>query len=200
LEAELITPLSYRQSLSTYLLTCGCGKTVPVEIGQAGGQVACSCGAQLDVPPLRKLRHLPVAATEKDRLPSSWSARKGIIACGLIVAGILAAASLWSRLTEPTIPPFDPVEYEHSVDTHLKSLTPAEGWYRWVDHYRPLAERGYAEFVYRDTAAVQQTIIGKRFFQKMMLILAAICAAIAAAAAIWPRSNAAHPRRRHGTA
>ena len=68
--------------MSTYLLTCDCGKTVPVEIGQAGGQVTCSCGTQLDVPTLRKLRHLPAAATaEEPSRPATVGARgKGVIA------------------------------------------------------------------------------------------------------------------------
>ena len=53
--------------MTKYLLTCECGKTVPVEVGQAGEQVACQCGAKLDVPPLRKLRHLPVATETLER-------------------------------------------------------------------------------------------------------------------------------------
>jgi hypothetical protein len=175
--------------LSKYLLTCGCGKTVPVEIGQAGGHVACSCGAQLDVPPLRKLRHLPVAATERDHPASAWSARKGIIACGLILAGLLAAATLWSRFSEPSIPPFDPAGYQRMWDERLKSMTPVDGWRTWIEYVRPIAERGFAVFEYRDAAAVQEEVAGKRFFQKMMLILAAACAAMAVTAALWPRSN-----------
>lgn len=116
-----------------------------------------------------------------------------MIAAGVIVAILLAGASLWSRLSEPTIPPFDPAGHMRSVDDREKSWTPVEGWRSWIDYYRPLAERGFAEFVYRDTAAVEQTIAGKRFFQKMMMILAAVCAAVAAAAALWPRS-APRPR------
>ena len=58
---RLRTPSQFGRSMTKYLLTCECGKTVTVDIGQAGEQVACQCGAKLDVPPLRKLRHLPAA-------------------------------------------------------------------------------------------------------------------------------------------
>jgi hypothetical protein len=163
---------------------------VPVEIGQAGGRVACSCGAQLDVPPLRKLRHLPAAEEAKQRSPITWNGRRGVVAAGLILALTFCAASLISRVTEPTIPPFDPVGHERSVLEREKSWTPVEAWQWWIGHYRPQAQRGFTEFVYRDTPIVQQQIVERRFFQKTMLVVAAVCSAVALAAAVWPQSNA----------
>ena len=53
--------------MTKYALTCECGNTLSVEIGQAGEQVICQCGAKLDVPPLRKLRHLPVVTETIER-------------------------------------------------------------------------------------------------------------------------------------
>jgi hypothetical protein len=39
-----------------FRVTCGCGHSVPVSPGQAGGTVACRCGAAVTVPSLRELR------------------------------------------------------------------------------------------------------------------------------------------------
>ena len=79
------------RSMAAYLLTCDCGKTVPVEIGQAGGRVACSCGTQLDVPTLRQLRHLPQADGRTEaRRPAVGARGKDAIAASLIVVAALA--------------------------------------------------------------------------------------------------------------
>ncbi|MGL6195868.1 MAG: hypothetical protein ACRC2T_13715 [Thermoguttaceae bacterium] len=42
-----------------YLLPCTCGESVPIETTQAGQTVTCSCGLQLQVPTLLKIKKLP---------------------------------------------------------------------------------------------------------------------------------------------
>jgi hypothetical protein len=174
--------------MSKYLLTCDCGSTVPVEIGQAGGKVACpACGAALDVPTLRKLRHLPPAGIETRPVPSSWGARQGVATAGLILAAILATVAAGSRYFEPTVPEFNPDARRQSVDRALETMTPVQGFQMWVDLYRPLAERGFAIIEDPHKPAIEQYIAKQRFFQKTLLIVAAISAAVAVAAALWPR-------------
>lgn len=58
-----------------YLLSCTCGKTIPVGISQAGSTVTCSCGQSLAVPTIRGLKTLPIeagssAASVKPAAPS----------------------------------------------------------------------------------------------------------------------------------
>src|SRR5438132_13154302 len=89
-------------TMATYLLKCRCGNQAPVEVGQAGGKVICKCGTQLDVPPLRQLRHLPVAAAEEKR-SVVWGARQGVLTISLLLAVSVASAGLWSRVTQPTV-------------------------------------------------------------------------------------------------
>jgi hypothetical protein len=164
---------------------------VPVEIGQAGGQVACpSCGAQLDVPPLRKLRHLPVAAAESQPVPSTWGARQGVATAGLILAAVLVSVALWNRFSEPAVPQFDPAARLQSVDRGLESMTPAQAWQMWVELYRPMATRGFAIIEDPHKPAIEQHIAKQRFFQKTLLVAAAIFAVVALATILWPR-----PRR-----
>jgi len=168
-----------------YLMTCECGKLLPVEVGQAGGHIVCACGATLDVPTLRRLIHLP---TEPNAPPAtaSWTARHGAIAAGLILAGLLAAASLWIRLTEPRAVPFDPVDRRQLVDERIKTLTPAEAWNLWIVHYRPLAEYGFSEIDTRLTVAEELEVARKRRLEIVVLALAGMCAAAAVGVACWP--------------
>jgi hypothetical protein len=173
--------------MSTYLLTCECGKTIPVEVGQAGERVACECGVQLEVPTLRKLRHLPVAEPLAVKPRATWNARKGLVSASLIASAVLFIAAAWSRWTEPSIPEFKPENQLHVVDTELAKITPAEAWQRWVAFYQPLAKRGFTPLEYPFAAAIEQKIAERRFLQKVLLSIAVVWAAIALIVALWPR-------------
>jgi len=157
-----------------------------VEVGQAGGHVACACGNHLDVPALRNLRHLPLAQQEASRPRAVWSTNKGIAAAGLIVAGLLAAYALWNRFNEPAVPKFDPDYRINAVNEGLTKMSPIESWKLWVEVYQPLAKSGFAVFENPHTAAIEQHIAQRRVLQTTLTIIAAICAAVALAAAYWP--------------
>jgi len=177
------------RTMPTYLLNCECGKTIPVEVGQAGERVACECGATIEVPTLRKLRHLPVAQPKEAKSRATWSAGKGFVTGGLIVAGLLVLAAAWSRLTEPAVPKFNLDEQLKVVDTELAKITPADTWMRWVMFYKPLAEQGFSEAVYPHAEAIERQIAERRFLQRTLLAVAAVCAVVAIIAAFWPGSR-----------
>ena len=162
---------------------------MPVEVGQAGGQAVCTCGALLDVPPLRKLRHLPMApvASAASAAGPRWAARHGVIAASLALAVLLGIAALVSWLREPTMPKFDPVAHLEGVESRLKAVTPAQSWGWWTGYYRPLAERGFPTFQVANAAAIDQQIARHRFLERTLLSVAGLCAAVAVAAAVWPR-------------
>jgi hypothetical protein len=172
--------------MTKYLLTCGCGATLPVDVGQAGDRISCQCGAIVEVPPLRKLRHQP-AATAPTTESIAWNARRGIVAALAILAGVLVLIALWSRVTEPTIAKFDPGIRTQGVEEGLKGMTPLRGWQLWIEVYRPLAERGFFEFVDPHAPVIEQQIAKKRFLQWTLLVAAAVCAALAGVVALWPR-------------
>jgi hypothetical protein len=180
--------------MSTYLLTCQCGKTIPVEVGQAGGHIACECGAQNEVPTLRKLRHLPIATPDVDANQAAWNTSKGIATAGLILAALFAAYALWNRLTEPTVPRFDPVNRTQAVSQGLEKMSPLDSWNLWVEIYQPLAKSGFAVFEHPQTDAIERYIAQRRVLQTTLLIIAAVCAAIGAAVAFWPKAAPA-PKR-----
>jgi hypothetical protein len=172
--------------MTKYLLNCGCGATLPVDVGQAGERVACQCGAMIEVPPLRKLRHLPVAPVPAEK-SASWNPRRGVVAALVILAAIPALVALWSRLTEPKVARFEPATYSRNVEERLKAIGPLQAWQEWVQHYSQLGERGFFEFVDSRTAAIQQEVAKRRFLQRTLLITATVFAVFAALAAFWPR-------------
>ncbi len=172
--------------MSKYLLTCQCGKTVPVDVGQAGGRVTCVCGAQLEVPTLRKLRHMPIERPAVSQTRAAWSPRKGFVAAGLIVAGLLVASAIWSRFNDPVVPKFDPVGQTSAVNNVLEDITPVQAWKLWVEIYRPRASSGFAVYQHPHAAVIEQSIAERRFLQKTLIIAAAIIVVIALSIAFWP--------------
>lgn len=181
--------------MASYLLTCSCGKTVPVEPGQAGGQVVCSCGTSLDVPTLRQLRHLPPAPSHETTEKRAWSIRKGAVAFFLIAAGLLASVALWNRLSEPEVPEFQPLAQAERVEHDLKTLTPLDAWKTWILVYRPLAEHGFVPMQNRNEPAIRAAIARNRFLQATMLSIAGVCLALSALIAFWPAAKGGTPRR-----
>src|SRR3954451_5126706 len=145
--------------MSKYLVECNCGNKLSVEMGQAGGRVACTCGNLVDVPPLRKLRHLPTAEAEVAPPTSTWSARKGVITASLLLAGALAVVNAWSWFTQPKVPVFDPASYEHNiVEQRLKTMTPTQAWQWWIEYYKPLAERGFSNLELANRGQIEKII------------------------------------------
>jgi hypothetical protein len=71
-----------------YKLPCTCGRTIPVEVTQAGQKVHCSCGASVEVPAMRLIRNLPVAdpaSPVRTSRGSSWP----LLASLLFAVGML---------------------------------------------------------------------------------------------------------------
>ena len=54
-----------------YLVECVCGEKIAVRVGQAGQQVRCGCGREVNIPLLRELRKLPTAQPSADRPASA---------------------------------------------------------------------------------------------------------------------------------
>jgi hypothetical protein len=175
--------------MAKYLVECSCGNKMPVDVGQAGGRVTCSCGNQLEVPQLRKLRHLPVAAAEsRVTAASRWGARQGVITASLIALAALVAAVIWSWATQPPVPKFDPAVQQRLVEDSLEKLTPAQSWDLWL-HYRQLAETGFPVFEASNRAEIERQIVHRQSIRKLLCIVAGIFAAVAATAAFWPSAG-----------
>jgi hypothetical protein len=181
--------------MASYLLTCDCGKTIPVELGQAGGRVGCSCGMQLDVPTLRQLRQLPQATTDQKSSSGSWGTRQGWITVSLIVIAVLLGASAWTWWNQPAQPVFVADDYLANVEKSLTDWTPTDAWKRWIEYYRPLAERGLPIFMAGNAGQIEAEIARAKFLRGTLLSIAAVFAAAAAATYFWPKPVAVKARR-----
>jgi hypothetical protein len=72
-----------------YLLPCSCGQKVRVEPAQAGGQVACACGANLNVPTLRGLKQLEIAPPDEAAVRRSAGRQWGPVRGAMFSIGLL---------------------------------------------------------------------------------------------------------------
>ena len=171
--------------MAAYLLPCTCGNAIPVEIGQAGGQVTCTCGHAVDVPPLRQLRHLPQQqATQPQVTGRSWGTRQGWITASFIVAAVLLGWSAWSWWGDPVEPKYDPAVRLASVEEQIK--TPAGAWDSWIGFYKPMAERGFPVFQPTNVYLVYQEIASRQFFRRMLWSVAGILSLAAVSGLFWP--------------
>jgi len=120
--------------MAKYLLPCKCGQRIPVEISQAGGTVACACGATLEIPALRGLRQLePYQAAENaKRQRREWSQARGttfVIALVILLAGLtISALALWNLLQVPFISVAE--EQQHFADI-VEDLSVSQLYEEW---------------------------------------------------------------------
>ena len=70
-------------------MPCQCGKTVVVEISQAGNEVVCSCGQNLTVPSMLKIKQLEPFGTDADAdetiVSSAAVVRRTLFVVGLLL-------------------------------------------------------------------------------------------------------------------
>lgn len=171
--------------MTAYLLPCVCGKSVQVDVRQAGGEVQCTCGTRLDVPTLRELRHLELAPTADVQHKPAWGQRQGILAASLIIAVLILGWSAWVWHKEPQIPKFDLATHMHAVEEQIK--TPVGAWESWIGYYRPLAERGLPVLRVANGAQIEAKIAEDRFLRYMLWAMAGCFLVIAGCAAFWPK-------------
>jgi hypothetical protein len=141
--------------MAKYLLTCTCGRNVEVEQRQAGGRVTCSCGTSLEVPPLRKLLHLPSAKLEEEAGSAAWSPRNAVIAAALIGAMVTGGAAAYTWATMPALVQYDAELHRQDVDRSLDQMTPLSAWLQWISYYSWLDESGFSEFRPHNADAIE---------------------------------------------
>jgi hypothetical protein len=166
-----------------HLLTCTCGRQIPVELSQAGEELRCTCGAAVSVPTFRQLRELPLAPVEpvKQLATHAWGARRGTIAASLIFATLLLLGAGVSRYFEPVLPRFNPAAWNQSVSGEIDKMVPAEAWKIWTDNYRSLSRTGFIVMEHPATQVIQEVIDQHRRIEFTLLGAAAFCGLVAGA-------------------
>ena len=113
---------------TNYLLQCACGKRNTVDTSQAGLNVRCECGAELNVPTLRGLASLERVEAEPHAAAAPakvWGPRQGLMFLGsvILVAAAAAAFFFWWRM--PAAPSLDP-NYQQYNRAFIDSKSPEE--------------------------------------------------------------------------
>jgi hypothetical protein len=171
--------------MAQHLVTCVCGRQLPVDLGQAGEQLTCVCGTNVSVPTLRQLRQLPLAAAA-EAAPTAgrtWGARQGAIAASLIFATLSLLGAAASRYSEHPLPQFHSEAQIKMVDQFLTKKSPAELWLIWTENYRRLGHAGFTAMEDPRTAPVQQDIDQHRRIQLVLVAVAGVF--VVAAIALW---------------
>lgn len=117
-----------------YLLPCpACNSRLPVETGQAGQTIRCSCGNSVEVPSIRRLRALEQIADERPAAPT-WTKRKGLLFLGASMstgALVAAAAVLALRPTLGDDGGFKINVNEEAIRSEVAALPPLESIQRF---------------------------------------------------------------------
>ncbi len=123
-----------------YLLSCPCGKKVPVETTQAGQTVECECGRSLEVPTLKGLRELEQVAVEAPSGPkgAAWGSRQAVVLVGIVVTLIGIALVAYFYSIRP--------RQEHFADPEV--LTPLGSWYAWQELRTGAKTPSFTKFPY----------------------------------------------------
>jgi hypothetical protein len=162
------------------LLACNCGRTVPVEPRQAGGETTCACGAKLLIPPLRQLRDLPEELSAGSKTGATWGLSQGIISLLVVAALLLATTAGYYRLSEPPKPqPFDFSNWQTESKAGIAKLTPEQLWQHWIDVYAPQVGANFQVYKSVEDQIATGTIAHHRKLEGYLGIGAAIFAGMA---------------------
>ena len=121
-----------------YRLPCQrCGEKLVIDASLAGRQIACRCGAAVEVPSLRAIRALEVATDVPDRpSPPSWNRGRGLVfALGLVVAvlGLFTAGVAGVSWLNAEVPPPPSPEESKSALAEMDGFSAPRAWDAWVD-------------------------------------------------------------------
>jgi hypothetical protein len=120
-----------------YLLSCDCGRQIPISTSQAGETLICECGRSLTAPKLRELRQLPPAAESEapPRSRGAWTRQQGVIfAAGLILFLLGASIAGLTYYQRGMLQTEAPVIIPEKLEAHLAEIdrnTPVQNLEVW---------------------------------------------------------------------
>ncbi len=101
-----------------YLLSCSCGRKHPVEATQAGQTLRCTCGEELTVPTMQRLRRLERIDEPDPRevAASAWSLRQKLVLVGAVIAALGLGLSAHVYRGRPQLVEVDQLTLPQSLD------------------------------------------------------------------------------------
>ncbi len=120
-----------------YQLPCSCGKSIAIEVSQAGQLVHCSCGTQLEVPAMRLIRQLKPAGADvqvRTKPVRRWSvAARVLFTLGLAVAVFGLSRAAYFQLGRSSLDTQE-VAWDRTLDSDIAKLANMnleEAWKNW---------------------------------------------------------------------
>lgn len=153
-----------------YLLRCDCGNEIAVEPTQAGEQVACICGKQVDVPTMRRIKQLPQASQEQasSRPAFQWGLRHALVLIGIVL--VLACAGFGHRIYRTWPQPLQ-----------VESFSLRDAWMVWAE-----LRGGVDRPLGGDQVAYNDSLKSHRIWAGVVMVTAGIGVAFAVAGLAWP--------------
>ena len=182
-------PLKCRSSLynapmaTQFVLSCDCGREIPVEAGQAGDQVHCECGNAIQVPKLGQLRLLPRIQSAESA--STWSPRKGLLTLGGLVAAVSLVIGIYFWAVTPSRTDLDISGEKEYAGGYVDALSPTDTWIYWQQLKTHLAAHGFEEEDSPRLAALDEAIERSKTNQAFAFGVAGLAILFCIALALW---------------
>ncbi|MEM9185519.1 MAG: hypothetical protein AAGB00_03380 [Planctomycetota bacterium] len=158
--------------MATYLLSCSCGESVPVEPRQCGEMVTCPCGIQIEAPTLRQMQQLPPAERQQTVAASGWGYRQGVLTAGFLLTAALVGVGVYFMRNEPL--PLQRMDRDQKVARGVETMTPKSMFDLWRVQYQPIFSRGRLDvFVDQYQVALDREILMYRLYRWTSFGLAA---------------------------
>ena len=156
-----------------YLLPCSsCGKKIPLEVGQAGQQIECDCGASLDVPTLSGIRELKRAEPPPaGRPPSRWEVRHGVLLVGVVITVTALCVTTYIYYARPRM-------------IEMEEMSPLQTWLFWQVLREGVRRPAFAITPFR---AYQMSLEASRRWMFVGLSLVALGLIVMTASAFVPK-------------
>jgi hypothetical protein len=177
--------------MTKYLVPCSCGKSVAVDASQAGLQVRCACGNELEVPTMRGLRQLKTAdvqpAGSQDR-GSTWGPRQGLMFLGACIAviGAIAAAFVYNLR-----PQMDLQLDRAAVQADNQAMTLEQSWTEWER-----LRLGLNEYTFTDSREFQTALNAHRLRLGLAIGAIVVGVLLAVSGLLLPPARPARPSSR----
>jgi hypothetical protein len=169
-----------------YLLTCSCGRELPIDAGQAGEVVRCSCGNSVFIPKLGELRLLPRVETPSQK--SSWSARQGLLTLLALIAIVSLGFGVYYWIRTPARADYDASGERAELESFFKDLDPVHTWIYWSSQTVALARQGLQDEVTAQAQTFAHSIEQGEKKQAISFSIAGVAILLAIVVALWRRT------------
>ena len=181
-----------------YLMPCDCGVKITVTASQAGDQLVCKCGKNLDVPSFTELRQLEPAAAPTDgpdHKRRNWSRVQALLfTCGLLTAVVASGGIGFATYLRSQIDTTDTIET--IADDYLKFLdqrSPTELLEIWGN----IRNKGLTEV---RGLEVPEYIVNQQNYKRLTQAIYLASGAVAIGIVMTITSLLAGPRHKSGSA